>query len=158
MDATDEHEAILDDSLQTTSRLSIAIREALIVSNAFAGHNWTCFFSSRTSVDPTVSSQWHHAPPSPASTPRSSPQLPRTVPKATHGRDSTLFRIFIVFFTAYLRLGSEQWRYTGPFTRFNRFKGSFPGLGIATVAFGAYLAAEQFGLLKDEGGHHDETG
>jgi hypothetical protein len=53
---------------------------------------------------------------------------------------------------------SEHWRYTGPFSRFNRFKGSFPGLGIATVAFGAYLAAEQFGLIKDEGGHHDETG
>jgi hypothetical protein len=56
-----------------------------------------------------------------------------------------------------LTLRSEQWRYTGPFTRFNRFKGSFPGLGIATVAFGVYLAAEQAGLLKDEGGHHSET-
>jgi hypothetical protein len=52
---------------------------------------------------------------------------------------------------------SEQWRYTGPFSRFNRFKGSFPGLGIATVAFGAYLAAEQFGIIGDAGGHHDET-
>ncbi|KAH7386634.1 hypothetical protein DE146DRAFT_620537 [Phaeosphaeria sp. MPI-PUGE-AT-0046c] len=51
----------------------------------------------------------------------------------------------------------EQWRYTGPFSRFQRFKGSFPGLGIATVAFGAYLAAEHFGLLKDEGGHHSEA-
>ncbi|KAF1915637.1 hypothetical protein BDU57DRAFT_518708 [Ampelomyces quisqualis] len=51
----------------------------------------------------------------------------------------------------------EQWRYTGPFTRFQRFKGAFPGLGIATVAFSAYLAAEHFGLLQDDGGHHDET-
>ncbi|OAL51331.1 hypothetical protein IQ07DRAFT_679600 [Pyrenochaeta sp. DS3sAY3a] len=49
----------------------------------------------------------------------------------------------------------EQWRYTGPFSRFNRFKGSFPGLGIATVAFAGYLAAEQF-LWKDE--HHGEHG
>ncbi|KAH7355550.1 hypothetical protein BKA66DRAFT_516081 [Pyrenochaeta sp. MPI-SDFR-AT-0127] len=52
----------------------------------------------------------------------------------------------------------EQWRYTGPFTRFNRFKGSFPGLGIATVAFAGYLVAEQL-LFKDDhhSGHHDET-
>ncbi|KAH4274602.1 hypothetical protein HBI04_117720 [Parastagonospora nodorum] len=52
----------------------------------------------------------------------------------------------------------EQWRYTGPFTRFQRFKGSFPGLGIATVAFGVYLAAEQAGLLGSEGGHHGDGG
>jgi NADH dehydrogenase (ubiquinone) 1 beta subcomplex subunit 3 len=52
-------------------------------------------------------------------------------------------------------LGSEQWRYTGPFTRFNRFKGSFPGLGIATVAFAGYLVAEQL-FFKDEHAHHDE--
>jgi NADH dehydrogenase (ubiquinone) 1 beta subcomplex subunit 3 len=55
----------------------------------------------------------------------------------------------------YLHVHSEQWRYTGPFTRFNRFKGSFPGLGIATVAFAGYLVAEQL-FFKDEGGHHDE--
>ncbi|KAF2012624.1 hypothetical protein BU24DRAFT_464996 [Aaosphaeria arxii CBS 175.79] len=48
----------------------------------------------------------------------------------------------------------EAWRYTGPFSRFNRFKGSLPGLGTATVAFGIYLAAEHF-LFKDEHGHHD---
>jgi hypothetical protein len=54
-----------------------------------------------------------------------------------------------------LTLYSEQWRYTGPFSRFNRFKGSFPGLGIATVAFGAYLAAEQFGIIGDAGEHHE---
>lgn len=53
-------------------------------------------------------------------------------------------------------LPSEQWRYTGPFTRFNRFKGSFPGLGIATVAFAGYLVAEQL-FFDDKGGHHDET-
>lgn len=49
---------------------------------------------------------------------------------------------------------SEQWRYTGPFTRFNRFKGSFPGLGIATVAFAGYLVAEQ--LFFQDKGHHDD--
>jgi hypothetical protein len=57
-----------------------------------------------------------------------------------------------------LYIHSEQWRYTGPFTRFQRFKGSFPGLGIATVAFGVYLAAEQAGLLGSEGGHHGDGG
>ncbi|KAF5854508.1 hypothetical protein GGP41_007364 [Bipolaris sorokiniana] len=48
----------------------------------------------------------------------------------------------------------EQWRYTGPFTRFNRFKGSFPGLGIATVAFAGYVVAEQ--LFFQDKGHHDD--
>jgi hypothetical protein len=35
-------------------------------------------------------SQWHRAPPSPASTPRSLPHPPPTAPRATHGLDSTL--------------------------------------------------------------------
>jgi NADH dehydrogenase (ubiquinone) 1 beta subcomplex subunit 3 len=52
------------------------------------------------------------------------------------------------------RLHSEQWRYTGPFTRFNRFKGAFPGLGIATVAFAAYCGYEYMFL---SGGHGHET-
>jgi len=47
---------------------------------------------------------------------------------------------------------SEAWRYTGPFSRWNRFKGSFPGLGIATVAFAGYLAYEAV-FVKDEHGH-----
>lgn len=46
---------------------------------------------------------------------------------------------------------SEAWRYTGPFTRWNRFKGAFPGLGIATVAFTVYVVYEQI-FLKDD--HH----
>ena len=51
----------------------------------------------------------------------------------------------------------EAWRYTGPFTRFQRFRGGFPGLGIATVAFAGYLAYEQV-FLKDEHGHgHDSA-
>ena len=57
-------------------------------------------------------------------------------------------------------LRREQWRYTGPFSRYNRFKGAFPGLGIATVAFAAYCGFEYF-FLKDEihahgGGHKDD--
>ncbi|KAF3064273.1 NADH-ubiquinone oxidoreductase B12 subunit family-domain-containing protein [Daldinia loculata] len=51
---------------------------------------------------------------------------------------------------------AEAWRYTGQFTRWNRFKNAFPGLGIATVAFVAYLGFEKL-FLKDE--HHgDEHG
>lgn len=50
---------------------------------------------------------------------------------------------------------SEQWRYTGPFTRFNRFKKAFPGLGIATVAFAGYLAYEA-AFMKDEHHEHGE--
>ncbi|KAI5790248.1 hypothetical protein EDC01DRAFT_658160 [Geopyxis carbonaria] len=45
----------------------------------------------------------------------------------------------------------ETWRHTGPFTRWNRFKGAFPGLGIATVAFAGYCVYEQL-FLKDD--HH----
>ncbi|KAI5854699.1 hypothetical protein BZA05DRAFT_317964, partial [Tricharina praecox] len=46
---------------------------------------------------------------------------------------------------------AEAWRYSGPFTRWNRFKGSFPGLGIATVAFAGYCVYEQL-FMKDD--HH----
>jgi NADH dehydrogenase (ubiquinone) 1 beta subcomplex subunit 3 len=49
---------------------------------------------------------------------------------------------------------SETWRYTGPFSRFNRFKGLFPGFGIATVAFTAYCAYEHF-FMKDDHHHGD---
>ncbi|KAH8148093.1 uncharacterized protein LAJ45_07857 [Morchella importuna] len=48
----------------------------------------------------------------------------------------------------------ETWRYTGPFTRWNRFKGAFPGLGIATVAFAGYCAYEAV-FMKEEK-HHGE--
>jgi NADH dehydrogenase (ubiquinone) 1 beta subcomplex subunit 3 len=58
-----------------------------------------------------------------------------------------------IYARAILMLSSEQWRYTGPFTRWNRFKGSFPGLGIATVAFAGYCVIEAL-FFKDE--HHDE--
>ena len=72
-------------------------------------------------------------------------------------RPETLFttfgraRLLIVY--------SEAWRYTGPFSRWNRFKGLFPGLGTATVLFAGYLAYEQVFLSKDhEHGHgHEES-
>ncbi|KAF2841434.1 hypothetical protein M501DRAFT_1000650 [Patellaria atrata CBS 101060] len=52
---------------------------------------------------------------------------------------------------------NEAWRYTGPFTRWNRLKNAFPGLGIATVAFGAYLAYEAV-TLKDDHAHGQSEG
>ncbi len=42
--------------------------------------------------------------------------------------------------------GSEAWRYQGQFTRWNRFRRGFPGLGIATAAFAAYCTYEYFFL------------
>ncbi|VTT57803.1 unnamed protein product, partial [Fusarium fujikuroi] len=50
---------------------------------------------------------------------------------------------------------NEAWRYQGPYTRWNRLKGGFPGLGIATVAFTAYCGYEYF-FLEDEH-HHGEA-
>ena len=52
-------------------------------------------------------------------------------------------------------LRRESWRYTGPFTRFNRFKSAFPGLGIATVAFAAYCGYEYLFLQDEHHGHKD---
>lgn len=53
----------------------------------------------------------------------------------------------------------EAWRYEGQFTRRNRLRYSFPGLGIATVAFAAYCGYEYMFLQDDhghaEGGHGD---
>ncbi|KAL1956750.1 hypothetical protein VTO42DRAFT_6803 [Malbranchea cinnamomea] len=52
----------------------------------------------------------------------------------------------------------EAWRYSGPFSRWNRFKAGFPGLGIATVAFAAYCTYEHFFLNTEEHhkkGHHN---
>ena len=56
---------------------------------------------------------------------------------------------------------SEAWRYTGPFTFRQRYKGALPGFGIAVVAFAGYLVAEQLFFKQDhshgEGhgeGHH----
>lgn len=49
---------------------------------------------------------------------------------------------------------SEAWRYTGPFSRVNRFRGLFPGFGIASVAFAAYCAYE-YAFLQNDHHHHD---
>lgn len=54
-----------------------------------------------------------------------------------------------------LTQNSEAWRYTGPFSRANRFKGSFPGFGIALGAFAVYVAYDK--LIADHG-HHDHHG
>jgi len=54
---------------------------------------------------------------------------------------------------------SEAWRYTGPFTRWNRLRGSFPGFGIATVAFAGYMAYETLFMDTSHGHateHHGE--
>lgn len=55
-------------------------------------------------------------------------------------------------------LHSEAWRYTGPFTRRNRFKGLFPGFGIASVAFAGYLVYEQIFLKPAHGEHASHAG
>lgn len=72
-------------------------------------------------------------------------------PPAIHGRDSTTNGAASPM-ESMLMTDSEAWRYSGPFTRFQRFRGAFPGLGIATVAFAGYLAYEQ-AFLKDDHGH-----
>ncbi|VUC29035.1 unnamed protein product [Clonostachys rosea] len=52
---------------------------------------------------------------------------------------------------------AEAWRYQGPFTRWNRFKGGLPGLGTASVAFAGYCLYEHF-FLEEEHHHGDEHG
>lgn len=47
----------------------------------------------------------------------------------------------------------DAWRYEGQFSRLNRFKGAFPGFGIAVGAFTLYVAYEKM-FLKNE--HQDE--
>ncbi|KAK6542467.1 hypothetical protein TWF694_006421 [Orbilia ellipsospora] len=47
----------------------------------------------------------------------------------------------------------ETWRYTGPFTRMQRFRGVFPGFGIASVAFAIYCAAEYMFFPPQAHGH-----
>ncbi|GAB1320239.1 hypothetical protein MFIFM68171_10449 [Madurella fahalii] len=47
---------------------------------------------------------------------------------------------------------NEAWRYTGRFTRWNRFRNTLPGFGIATVAFAAYCVYEHYFMPEDP--HH----
>lgn len=50
---------------------------------------------------------------------------------------------------------SEAWRYQGPFTRMNRFRGSLPGLGTAIVAFALFNVYEYVAAGKlEESAHH----
>lgn len=51
---------------------------------------------------------------------------------------------------------SEAWRYTGPFSTRNRFRGLFPGFGIASIAFAAYVVAEQVFFQDDHSHGHGE--
>ncbi|KIW09207.1 uncharacterized protein PV09_00135 [Verruconis gallopava] len=51
----------------------------------------------------------------------------------------------------------EAWRYTGPFSTRNRFRGSFPGLGIGAGAFAVYLVVEAL-FFKDDHAHGKEHG
>lgn len=51
---------------------------------------------------------------------------------------------------------SETWRYTGPFSRFNRWKGALPGFGTAVVLFAGYCAYEAVFLKDEHAGHHGE--
>ncbi|KAK3902540.1 NADH-ubiquinone oxidoreductase B12 subunit family-domain-containing protein [Staphylotrichum tortipilum] len=48
---------------------------------------------------------------------------------------------------------AEAWRYTGRFSRWNRFRDALPGLGTAIVAFSAYCTYEHFFLTDDSHGH-----
>jgi NADH dehydrogenase (ubiquinone) 1 beta subcomplex subunit 3 len=52
---------------------------------------------------------------------------------------------------------SEAWRYTGPFSRMNRFRGVFPGFGIGLAAFGVYMVYEQM-FMKSSHGHGEGHG
>lgn len=56
-----------------------------------------------------------------------------------------------------LTVSSEAWRYSGPFTRWNRYKRAFPGLGIAIVAFSGYVVFEAL-FLKDSHAHGEGHG
>jgi hypothetical protein len=101
------------------------------------------------------------SPTSQASTRRHSQEQVQLL-QTIHGRERTL-AIFVSYINMRKSLltlwNSEAWRYTGPFTRLNRFKGSFPGLGIATVAFAVYCGYEYMFLNDDHGhgGGHGES-
>lgn len=47
----------------------------------------------------------------------------------------------------------EAWRYQGPFTRFQRYKGALPGFGIGVTAFILFNVYEQF-VQTPEPAHH----
>lgn len=46
----------------------------------------------------------------------------------------------------------DAWRYEGQFSRWNRFRSAFPGLGIALGAFALYLVYDKV-IKKEEHGH-----
>ena len=110
--------------------------------------------------------QCRHVVTSPALIPHDTPPLV-VLNWATHGSEreystSIPFQLtlLVAIIAGYLTgmQYREAWRYTGPFTRFNRFKGSFPGLGLATVAFAGYLVYEQVFLEDHSHGHGEGHG
>ncbi len=50
---------------------------------------------------------------------------------------------------------SDAWRFQGHFTRWNRYRGTLPGLGTATVLFAGYCTYEHF-FMQDEHHHGEE--
>lgn len=93
--------------------------------------------------------------------------MPPNTPPTTLGQDSklhlrparSLYALYTIILIWHL-FHSEAWRYTGPFTRMNRFRGLFPGFGIAATAFAGYLVYEQLFLTSSHGhgkeGHGEE--
>ncbi|ATY67273.1 NADH-ubiquinone oxidoreductase B12 [Cordyceps militaris] len=51
---------------------------------------------------------------------------------------------------------ADAWRTQGPFTRWNRFRNTLPGLGTATVLFAGYCTYEHF-FMQDEHHHGEEA-
>ena len=69
------------------------------------------------------------------------------------GKSVSTFQLDQIEGVADMRLSSEAWRYIGPFSRYNRFKGALPGLGTATVAFAVYCGYEYMFLQDSHQGH-----
>ena len=101
---------------------------------------------------------------SPASTTKSS-STPPVLLRMILGRDSTFSaegrKIALFGIHTNMSAYSEAWRYTGPFSRWNRFKGIFPGFWIGAGAFGVYMVYEQLFMSSGHGhgegheeGHH----
>ena len=95
------------------------------------------------------------SPTSPASTcepSRNRPASPDTIPGSEREAHPAVHTRSSVRVTN--PLDSEAWRYEGTFTRWNRFKNGFPGLGIASGAFAVYCGYEYF--FVEDAHHGDE--
>lgn len=93
----------------------------------------------------------------PVSISKLSHELPQalSLDRETHGGGRECERASLL--RDWLIVNREAWRYSGPFTRWNRFKGAFPGFGIGLGAFLVYSAYEA-AFAKDTHGHgHGES-